>query len=712
MTNGALETFFAPRSVAVIGASSRPTSVGHAILKNLLFGRMDGHERSAGFGGAVFAVNPKGGEILGQPVFRSLSEIKEPVDLIVVAIPPKFIATIIREAKEVGCQSAIIISAGFAEMGEPGRALQAELVSVANEAGIRLIGPNCLGIIRPELKLNASFAAASPAAGRIGLISQSGALVTGIISSALQERYGLSAAVSLGAKADVSDAEILEFLSNDPQTSAIAIYVESFPEPREFFSVASEVAKRKPVVAIKGGTTAAGAKAASSHTGSLAGSGAAYRAAFAQSGILQAETISDFIAWSRALADQPVAPGKRIAIITNAGGPGVLAADAADRHGLVLAELSAATKSALDEVLPSVWSHNNPIDVIGDATPERYRAALDILGRATEVDGVVLIMTVQAMTDPLKTAEAIAHAHESQDWTMPILCSFMGLKGTEIGSFLDARGVPEFDTPEVAVSAMGALAKRGAWLRRSAPTRSPIDYPAPSQERASAALKSAIAAGQTNLDLDRARTVLEAAGLRYNRSALAKDETEAVEKAKGVGYPVVVKVVSPDVLHKSDEGGVILDVADADGVRAACGKIRVDVERHVPGARIDGFTIEEMVKGTEIIVGMSKAEGFGPLLMVGMGGIFVEVYKDVSFRLVPVDRVSALEMIAEIKAQPLLDGARQRPKLNRDELVEVITRISAWADRFPEIEEIDVNPLVITERGLVAIDARVIVAAQ
>lgn len=705
-----LDPFFRPRSVAIVGASARPSAVGHAVLEGLLFGDKGSRDRSKGFAGSIYAVNPKGGEILGHPVHPSMTAVGEPVELMVVAIPPRFIAGLIDEAGGLGVRAAVIISAGFAEMGVDGKALQDEVLARAQHHGMRLIGPNCLGIIRPAARLNASFAATQPPAGAVGLLSQSGALITGVISMAHREQFGLSAAASLGAKADVDDQDILRFFATDPETRSVCVYLEGASDPRQFYTTLKEVNAKKPVVVIKGGSTAAGAKAASSHTGSLAGSHAAYRAAFAQAGALEASSVNDFINWGRALAHQPAAAGKRLAIVTNAGGPGVLAADAAYRSGIELAQLSDETMAALDAVLPSVWSRNNPIDVIGDATPDRYRAALDIVGRAPEVDGIVVIMTVQAMTDPLATAQAIATASSDPSWTTPLTCSFIGLLGTEVGSYLDVRGVPEFNTPEQAVSAMGALMKRGAWLRREDTplTESTTRHPDSDLERAARLVDDAIEEGQRNLDLSRARDVLECAGLRYNRSGTAVTDDDAVALAQTIGFPVVVKVVSPDVLHKSDVGGVVLGLVDADAVRDACADIREGVERHQPGARVTGFTVEEMVSGTEVIVGMSRDPDFGPLLMVGMGGIFVEVYKDVAFRLVPVSKRDALAMIDEIKAQPLLDGARNRPVLDRLELAEVVQRVSALVEAIPQIQELDLNPLVITETGLVAIDARVI----
>ncbi|TNF32223.1 MAG: CoA-binding protein [Deltaproteobacteria bacterium] len=713
MPDASLTPFFAPTGVAVVGASARPESVGYALLRNLLFGGAGSNDRAAGFQGPVYAVNPKGGEILGHAVHASLATIDGPLDLVLIAVPGRFVPDLVDACADKGVRHVIVISAGFAEIGPEGKALQDAMLARAAARGVRLIGPNCLGIMRGVGGLNASFGAGAAPRGHIGLLSQSGALITGLVSYAERERFGLSTAVSLGAKADIDDEEIVDWLADDPETRVITLYAESFTRPRAVLEALKRASARKPVVAIKGGASDAGAKAASSHTGALTGSNAAYQAAFAQAGVLYAGDIGELMNWSRALSTQPPAPGSRLAIVTNAGGPGVLSADAASRHGLTLATLSDATLAALNEVLPSVWSHNNPVDVIGDATPERYRDALNILGRAPEVDGIVVIMTVQAMTAPLETARAIAEAHAEPSWEKPLLASFLGLVGTEVGTYLDERGVPEMNLPEEAISAMGALARRGAWLARPEPPVVPVPrHPAPDHERVRDCIARARAAGQTNLDLGLATALLGAAGLRYNRSETATDEDDAVRLAGDIGFPVVLKVISPDVLHKSDVGGVVLDVVDADGVRAACASIRERVGRGVPGARINGFTVEEQVKGTEIIVGVSRDPDFGPLLMVGMGGVFVEVYKDVSFGLVPLTRADAHRMIGEIRAQPLLDGARGRPVLDRGELVEVLMRISELVASFGDIAELDVNPLVLTQTGLVAIDARVILAAD
>ncbi len=707
-----LHAFFAPRSIAVIGASARPDAVGHAVLRNLL----GAGTAEQAFGGPVYAVNVNGGEILGLNAHRSLAEIGAPVDLIIVCIPPAAVPALIEQAGVCGVRAAIIMSAGFAESGVEGAALQQQVLQTARAAGIRIIGPNCLGVIRPALALNASFAAAMPAPGGIGLLSQSGALVSGIVSYAQSEGFGLSAAVSLGDKADVDDAQMLRWLAADRATTAIALYVEAFADPRAMFEAMTEVARIKPVVALKGGVSAAGARAASSHTGSIAGSQAAYAAAFAQTGVLQAQSIGDFMAWARALAAQPPAPGSRLAVLTNAGGPGVLAADEASRQGLELAQLSTETRAALDAVLPSVWSHGNPVDIIGDAPAERFGAALRILREAPEVDGIIVILTVQAMTDPERAAQAIVQAvcSGAAQPEKPIVSSFLGQAGTTVARLLDRRGIPEFDTPERAVGAMAALMRRGSWLRTqtaavSAPPATATSTVDVATLRAQLAAQQA--AGGGALDLAQARALLASAGIRYNAAGYARDVDEAVAMGDSIGYPLVLKLVSPEVIHKTDAGAVALGITDAAMLRRKCDEISNNVKIRMPGASLRGFAVEQQVSGIELIVGARRDPDFGPLLMVGMGGVFVEVYRDVAFRLVPLSHHEALAMIGEIRAQALLNGVRGFPRVDRDALAAVLVRIGGLVTALPEIAELEINPLVMTAtQGLVAIDARVIVA--
>jgi acetyltransferase len=704
-----LDAFFAPRSVAVIGASADPSSVGYAVARNLLYGCAGSEDRGAGFDGPIHLVNPKGGELLGQRVHESLRRVAEPVDLLIVAVPAKAVVSVLEEAAEVRARAAIVMSAGFAEMGEEGRALKEELAKTARAAGIRVIGPNCLGVMRPASKLNASFSADATPDGHIALLSQSGALITGLLTYAHRERFGFSASVSIGEKADVTDEEVLDWLAADERTRLIAHYVESFDDPRAVFEALRRTSARTPVVAIKGGSSAAGAHAASSHTGALAGSSGAYRAAFAQAGVLEARTIGDFVAWSRALAFQSPAPGDRIAVLTNAGGPGVLAADAIARAGLRVAELSDATRAALDEALPPVWSRGNPVDVIGDAGPERYVAALDALGRAPEVDGIVVILTVQAMTSPREVACALVEAHREGEWDKPVLSSFLGMIGTEAAECLDAYGIPEYDVPERAVGAMGALVRRGRWLRRRPvePTRF-AHLPTPDLPGARRAIEPLRASGRRHLDLEQARRILRLAGIPYGATAAAADAEEAVEQAESIGYPVVVKVRSRDVVHKREAGGVVLNVIDADHVRRACALIRERLAERAPDAVLEGFVVEEQVEGAELVIGAFHDPGFGPIVMAGVGGSLVEVLEDVAFRLVPLERLDALEMLDELRTQGLLDGARGAPAVDRRELAELVVRLSDLMEAAPEIAEIDVNPLMITDRGLVATDARVI----
>lgn len=459
-----IDLFFKPESVAVIGASDDPAKVGYAIFKNALYSKIEGTDRSEGFTGKVYGVNAKDPEVQGEKTFKSVLDIPDPIDLAVIAIPSKFIPGVIDECGRKGIKSVIVITAGFSEIGEEGEKLEHEMLAAAKKHGIRIIGPNCLGVIASEKKLNVSFAYESPPVGGIALLSQSGALCTALISYSFEEKIGYSNFVSLGDKADVDDPDVLEFFARDPATNCIAIYIESLKRPRRFYEVCREITPKIPIVALKSGRTAAGAKAASSHTGSIAGSDAAYEAAFRQAGVQRAYNTSQFVDWSRALSFQPPAKGNRLAIITNAGGPGVLCADWAHSLGLDIVKLKDETIEKLSKHLPYSWSHNNPIDIIGDAGADRYEAALEIMGESDEVDGIVLIMTHQSMTDPMSIAEAVVKSKSKLK--KPLLASFIGEIGQDAENYLEGQGIPEYNFPERAVSAMEALVRRGRILEK------------------------------------------------------------------------------------------------------------------------------------------------------------------------------------------------------------------------------------------------------
>jgi acetyltransferase len=460
-----LESFFLPRAVAVIGASADPDKVGYAVLRNALYGSIGGPpERDRGFAGEVYAVNAKGGEILGQKAATKVADLPGGVDLAVIAIPAPLIPAAVEECGQKGIRAVVVITAGFSEVGPEGAALERQMLAAAQAHGVRIVGPNCLGVIAAERRLNVSFAYETPPAGSISLLSQSGAVCTALISYAFEEHIGYRHFVSMGDKCDVEDAEVLEWFADDGKTSCIALYIESLKQPRAFYEAARRATRKKPVVAIKVGRTAAGAKAASSHTGSIAGADAAYEAAFRQAGVQRARTLAGFIDMSRALASQPLPRGRRIAVLTNAGGPGVITADAMHDLGLEVVKLRPATIERLSAISPAAWSHGNPADIIGDAGPDRYREALRILNGADEVDGVVLLMTHQSMTQPIKIAEAVVDV--LPELSKPVTASFIGQGGEEAENYLEQRGIPEFDFPERAAEAMAALCTRGDIVHR------------------------------------------------------------------------------------------------------------------------------------------------------------------------------------------------------------------------------------------------------
>ncbi|MBI3267981.1 MAG: acetate--CoA ligase family protein [Planctomycetes bacterium] len=704
-----LDRFFHPRSVALVGASDKPGKVGTAILENLLFGAAGERDRSRGFPGKVYPVNAKGATLFGHKAFASCAELPEPVDFAVIAVPPPQVPEVVTEVAARGARAISIISGGFGELGKPGEALQEEVVRRARAAGARVLGPNTLGVLSVNAGLNASFARTTPRCGGISFLSQSGALITGLIEYALEENIGFSKIVSIGDKCDLDDVDLLRYLARDPETQVIAVYIEALRDGRSFFEAAREVVRRKPIVAYKSGRSESGARAAASHTGSLAGNDAAYAAAFRQAGVFRADTIYSMVDAAMAWASQPVPVGNRIAVLTNAGGPGVICADEAASLGLGLARLSDSTLVALDKCLPAIWSRGNPIDIIGDAGPDRYEASLQALLAAPEVDGIVLVCTPQAMTEPLETAKRIVQVVEASPARKPLTASFLGIVHQPSEDWLDAHGIPERAFPERSVRAMDALVKRGEQLRRlAARDERPVTSPAAFDPELGRYLHGLAAAGRTTLTLAEARRVFALAGLPMNASVVATSPEEAARAARSVGFPVAMKVVSEQVLHKSESGGVKVGLGTEAEVSAAYDEIRASVRRAVPGAVIDGVAVDEVVRGTELILGASTDPLFGKLVMFGMGGIFVEVYKDVSFRLAPLTLDEAHDMLDELRARPILDGARGAPKADKDLLAALLVRVGDLVRAFPQIRELDVNPLVVSRTGTMAIDARVL----
>jgi acetyltransferase len=695
------DALFRPKSVAVIGASRKTEKVGYGVFANLI---------RAGFPGEIHGVNPAGGEVLGRPVHASIEEIPGPVELGVFVVAPRDVIDAIPRLAEKGMSAAIVISAGFKETGGEGVVLERALRETARNSRVRVLGPNCLGLINTHARLNASFAAGTPPTGSISFFSQSGALCTAILDWAIGENVGFSKFVSLGNKADLSESDVMEYLSSDPETRVILGYVESIDDGIRFLRVSREVTARKPVILVKAGATAAGARAASSHTGSLAGSDRAYAAAFRQGGILRAETMEDLFDLALGFALQPMPRGDRLIILTNAGGPGILAADTAEKLGIPLAEISPGLRGRLSGKLPSTASLGNPVDVIGDARADRYRDALSAIREDPSIDTVLVLLTPQAMTEPEGTARAAVQALEGSGRTA--FASFLGEASVkEARRILSTGGIPNYPVPERAVRSLHAMLRY-----RSIQGGVPPDSSEPAgirREEARAALRAALEAGKKTLGEEESRSILEAYGFRFPRHALAQTSQEAVRAFEELRRPVAMKIVSPDILHKTDVGGIRLNLSDAESVARAFVEITSTVRRMVPSAWIAGVSVQEMVTGgREVILGMSRDPQFGPLLMFGLGGINVEVLKDVSFRVAPLARRDAVEMVREIRAYPLLSSFRGSAPSDEGGIVDGLLRISRLSLDFPEIQELDLNPVLVMPkgRGIRAIDCRMTIA--
>jgi len=697
----AIKAFFEPASVAVIGASSNPAKLGHAVLKNLIEG---GYTQR----GRVYPINPTAQEILGYPVFPSVLEVPEPIDLAVIVIPYPQVPAALRQCGQKGIPAAIVISAGFREAGMEGLEREIELIQICKEFGMRLIGPNCLGVIDTYTPLNASFAAGTPPQGPMAFISQSGALGTAVLDIALAGRLGLSKFVSLGNKADVSETDLLQAWAEDERSRVIMIYSEGMPNGQEFIQVARQVTPKKAVIAIKSGVTQSGSRAVSSHTGSLAGSEQAYQAAFRQAGILRADSMQDLFDMALAIGYQPLLKGERIAIVTNAGGPGILATDALERAGLSLARFEIETLHALEQFLPDAASAANPVDLLGDARADRYRFALEKVSADPNTDGLLVLLTPQAMTEIEATAEVVGQLSRLSE--KPILACFMGEARVEKGiEILNRYGVPNYPFPERAARAFRAMADYRLIQSRPMPQFVHFDC---DRQAVRQTLERVRAEDRLSIGDAEARQILEAYGLRAPRGEVAETPEEAIEIANRLGYPVVLKVASPDILHKTDVGGVKVGLQNAEDVRDAFELIVYRAQRYVPEARLWGCLVQQMAPpgGLEVLVGMNRDPQFGPLVTFGLGGIYVETLKDVTFRIVPFSPQEAEEMLSEIRAHALLDGVRGRPAMDKAAIVQVLLRVGQLVQDFPEIVELDINPLMVYPRGqgALALDMRLV----
>lgn len=700
-----LEVFFNPKSVAVIGASTSSKKLGYAVLENLVNG---GYAEV----GKIYPINPKADEILGQKAYPSVLDVPDEIDLAVIVIPYPFVPAVLDECGEKGIPGVVVISAGFREAGMEGLERELELVEIAKKHQIRLIGPNCLGIIDTFTPINASFSAGTPPQGPMAFMSQSGALGTAILDWAQAGRLGLAKFVSLGNKADVSEIDLLKAWSDDIDTNVILIYSEGLPNGQEFINVAREVTKNKPVVAIKSGVTKSGSRAVSSHTGSLAGSEQAYQAAFQQAGVLRANDMASMFAMALALGYQPLLKADQIVIVTNAGGPGILATDALERSGMSLARLENETIQALEKYLPDAASAANPVDVLGDARGDRYKFALDIVSRDPNVDGIMVVLTPQAMTEIEDTAKAIGSLSQKID--KPILACFMGEAKVEQGiKILREYNVPNYSFPVRASLAFRAMSQYREIKERKEPVFESFKVDNKSVKQV---LERAKKDGRYAIGDAEAWDVLKAYGLSIPRSVLAKTPQEAVEIAGDLGYPVVLKIASPDILHKTDVGGVKIGLESPDQVRDAYELMIYRTERFLPEAQIWGCQVQEMAPpgGLEVLIGMNRDPQFGPLVTFGLGGIYVEALKDVTFRLAPFTRLEAQAMLEEVRSKALLEGVRGKPPIDKEAIVDTLLRMGQLVQEFPEIAEFDINPLIVypKEQGAIAIDMRLVLASE
>jgi acetyltransferase len=701
-TRHPLDPLFRPRSVAVIGATEKEGSVGRTVLWNLI---------SSPFGGTVFPVNPKRSSILGIKAYASLADVPDAVDLAVIVTPAATAPGLMEECAEKGVRGAIIISAGFREVGEEGAELERRVLEVARRARIRVVGPNCLGIMNPIRGVNATFAAGMAVPGSVGFVSQSGALLTAVLDWSIQEGIGFSSVASLGSMLDVGWGDVIYYLGDDPDTTSILIYMETIGDARAFLSAAREVALTKPIIVIKPGRTAQAAKAAASHTGSLTGSDEVLDAAFRRVGVMRVDSISDLFGMAEILANQPRPKGPNLTIVTNAGGPGVIATDALVGGGGRLTELSEATMKAYDEVLPPVWSHNNPVDIIGDAPPDRYARALQIAAADPAADGMLVVLTPQAMTDPTTTAEQLVPYARIEG--KPVLASWMGGRDVAEGtSILRRAGIPTFDYPDTAAQMFNYLWRSSQDLRALYETPVLPDAVDHAMDRAAAAavIRTARDAGRTLLTEVESKAVLSAYGIPITETRIAATAAEAVAAAREVGFPVVVKLFSHTITHKTDVGGVRLNLVDDAGVRDAFEGIRRSVAETRGQEHFEGVTVQPMINytGYELIIGSSIDPQFGPVLLFGNGGQLVELFRDRALGLPPLNTTLARRMIERTIISGAFRGIRGRRPIDVAALEQLLVRFSLLVVEQRWISEIDINPLLASPERLIALDARVV----
>ena len=704
MTIENLDKIFQPNSIAVVGASDRMGSVGAALMHNLI-------ER--GFAGKIYPINPNHKTIWNLPAYPSIGELKTTADLAVICTPIALTPRIIKECAESGVGGAVIISAGGKEIGEEGQKLEAAISKAAERSGLRIIGPNCVGIMAGRSKLNASFANQMPLPGKMAFVSQSGAICTAILDLSIKENIGFSYFVSLGDMLDVDFGDMIDYLGGDPEVSSIVMYVESLTHFRKFMSAARAVSSVKPIIALKAGRTQAGALAAASHTGALAGEDAVYDAAFQRAGILRVKTFEELFDCAELLAKQPKSKGPGLAIITNAGGLGVMAADTLSDHGYKPVTLSEDTLKKMDEILPPFWSKRNPIDMLGDASAELCRQVVKICIQAKEVDGLLIMSAPTALTD--SSAAAVGLVDLIREQSIPIITSWVGGADMQKGRDLfNQAGIPTFDSPERAVRAFMDIYRfsQNIEMLQQIPSRLPrrLEF---NRQKAKALIHAGLKTENHFLTEMESKALLSAYGIPVNRMETAATKEEAVEIAKDMGFPVVLKINSPDISHKSDANGVLLDLKNEQEVSNAFEQIIRNAKSYNSDAMLDGVTIQPMVQHTdlELILGVKKDRDFGPVILFGMGGIFAEVLKDQAIALPPLNRLLAKRLMEKTSVYRLLQGYRNIPPANLELLEEILIRLAHLVTDFSEIQELDINPLVVTANGFSAIDARVLLGS-
>lgn len=698
-----LDTFFNPSSIAVIGASTRPNSVGMRVFYNLAQG---------GFKGKIYPVNPKHKEIQGQPVYASVQAIPQPIDLAVITTPAATVPQLMADCGEKGIQAVIIISAGFSETGAQGKALENDVLKIAQTYGIRVIGPNCLGLMHPLQQVNATFDKSSALPGQLAFVSQSGAIIAAILDWAIDKKLGFSSVISLGNAADLGFGEILEFLALDAETKSILLYIEGVSQPRRFMNGLRAAARKKPIVVIKAGRYAQGSRAAHTHTGALIGDDEVFDAALRRAGVVRVLTIEQLFSAADIFSRNDRVKGDRLAIITNGGGAGVMAADQASALNIHLPKLEENTLTQLDRILPPAWSHQNPIDILGDATPERYHAALDLCSKDKNIDGLLTILIPVAMTDPLKVAKQVVR--DMKECTKPILACWMGSKNVKSSrNYFIKQGLPCFNTPEEAVEAFSYLVNyhQNQELLQQIPSPLSPQIP-PDIKAARLIIESALASQRKMLTTTEAKGVLKAFGIPVTETLEAHNLTEALNIAQSLQYPLAMKISSPDLTHKQEAGGVVLNIENAAAVRANFQQIIDNAKRFRPEAQIFGVTLETMYKNKnnrELLIGVIRDKVFGPVITFGAGGSLVELIHDRAIALPPLNAVLAKDLIGRTRITKRLGATSNMQAVKMEALIWVLLRVSEMVCELPELQEMDINPLIINEQEARAVDARMVI---